>query len=114
MNKKGKNRIGVVYSTNQDFEYNEDLQTEPATLEPGDQILYVSLDRKQRKGKVVSIISNFIGKTDDLEDLAKELKKRCGTGGSVKENDILIQGDKREMIIRFLNEAGYKTKIKGG
>lgn len=114
MNKKGKNRIGVVYSTNQDFEYNEDLQTEPETLEPGDQILYVSLDRKQRKGKVVTIISNFIGKTDDLEDLAKELKKRCGTGGSVKENDILIQGDKREMIIRFLDEAGYKTKIKGG
>jgi translation initiation factor 1 len=114
MSKKQKNRIGVVYSTSEDFEYKEDIEVEPETLEPEKQMLYVSIDRKQRKGKVVTIISNFIGGNDDLEILAKELKKRCGTGGSVKDGEILIQGEKRDLIMNYLNEAGYRTKLKGG
>jgi len=114
MSKKRKNRIGVVYSTKEDFDYDNDVEIEQETLEPEKQILYVSIDRKHRKGKIVTIVSNFIGKSTDLQSLAKELKKRCGVGGSVKDGKILIQGEKRDLIIAYLSNEGYKTKVKGG
>ncbi len=113
MSQDWKKRLGVVYSTNDDFVYeNEEIQ-EDELLPPEKQVLYIELDRKQRKGKQVSIISGFVGPNSDLEDLAKKLKQHCATGGSVKDGEIYIQGDMREKIIAYLNKNNYKTKRKG-
>lgn len=112
--KSKKDRVNVVYSTNPDFDYETDEVEEEDTLDPEDQILYVSLDRKQRKGKTVTRVANFIGTEDDLADLGKKLKSSCGTGGSVKDGEIIIQGEKRNQVIEVLEKMGYKTKRKGG
>ncbi len=110
--KKLKN---IVYSTNPDFEYEYDDEQEEATLPANQQKLRVMLDKKQRKGKAVTLIEGFIGSNDDLKELGKLLKSKCGVGGSVKNNEILIQGDHREKIIQILKEQGYKnTKQAGG
>ncbi|MDP4184653.1 MAG: translation initiation factor [Bacteroidota bacterium] len=109
-----KNRLGVVYSTSNEFDYEHGKDTEEETLPPGKQNLRVMLDSKQRKGKSVTLISGFIGSKDDLEDLAKFLKSKCGVGGSAKEGLILIQGDHREKIMQLLLEKGYKAKKAGG
>lgn len=111
-NKKSKKNI--VYSTNPDFEYEYDQEEENTTLDPSDQLLYVSIDRKQRKGKEVTLIENFIGSTEDLKDLAKKLKSACGVGGSVKDGDIIIQGNHRDKVLSLLDKDGYRTKRKGG
>lgn len=102
----------VVYSTNQDFEYdNEDNNIE--TLDAKQQKLKIWLDR--RKGnKVVTIIKDFIGNEDDLKSLGKTLKSKCGAGGSVKDNEILIQGDFRDKVLDLLKNAGYGAKKAGG
>lgn len=106
-----KNRIGIVYSTNQNFAYETDEVEEPETLAPAEQKLKVTVDRKQRKGKVVTLISGFIGKSDDLEELAKVLKTGCGTGGSAKEGEIIIQGEMPDKVKKILIDKGYiKTK----
>lgn len=109
MSKKNKKqKTGIVYSTNQNFEYEYDDTSEPETLEPSEQSLKIKLDKKQRKGKVVTLISGFIGKTADLKNLAKILKTKCGVGGSVKDGEIIIQGDFREKVIRILTAEGFR------
>ena len=105
-----KSRLGVVFSTNSDFEYQEENTEETATLPPAQQKLIVGIDRKQRAGKQVTLISGFVGSDDDLQALAKMLKTKCGVGGSAKEGNIIIQGDFRERVIDLLNAAGYKAK----
>ncbi len=114
MVKKNKNRINVVYSTNPDFDYETDEKTEEETLHPAQQKLYVSLDKKQRKGKAVTLVEGFTGTSDDLKDLGKLLKAKCGVGGSVKDGEILIQGDMRTKVIAILESDGYQVKRKGG
>lgn len=113
MSKKNSNRIGVVYSTNPDFEYEEIEELEEETLPNNQQRLYVQLDKKQRAGKQVTLITGFIGRSEDLEKLGKELKNKCGVGGSVKNNEILLQGDFRQKIVDYLIQKDYKVKQKG-
>jgi translation initiation factor 1 len=113
MGKNKKKRIDIVYSTNPDFDYDYDEQDELETLPPQQQDLRVSLDKKQRKGKQVTLITGFIGTDDDLKDLAKTIKSKCGVGGSSKNGEILIQGDFREKIMNLLLELNYKAKKSG-
>ncbi len=105
-----KNREGIVFSTNKDFVYETNEATENETLEPSKQKLKVVIDRKQRKGKSVVLITGFIGKNDDLEDLAKEIKTKCGTGGSAKDGEIIIQGEMIEKVKEYLKSKGYGIK----
>jgi translation initiation factor 1 len=114
MAKKKKERINVVYSTNPDFGYEYDEDEEVETLEPNKQLLYVSIDKKSRAGKEVTLIEGFVGNEDDLKELGKLLKSKCGVGGSAKDGEILIQGNFRDKIITILESEGYKTKRKGG
>lgn len=108
-----KKRLGMVYSTNSDFNYNTEEGQEQETLPPQQQKLVVRLDKKKRKGKSVTLITGFIGKNENLEELGKWLKSKCGVGGSVKDAEILIQGDFCERVVSLLNEQGYKTKLAG-
>lgn len=115
MAKQKKQRFeGIVYSTDSDFSYMEDTKEEFDTLPINRQQLKVLLDRKSRKGKVVTIVEGFIGKDDDLQDLAKLLKQKCGVGGSAKDGEILIQGDFKLKIFEILSQLGYKVKQVGG
>lgn len=109
-----KDRLNVVYSTNQDFDYDRDEEEEIDTLEPNKQILRISIDRKKRKGKSVTLIENFVGTNDDLKDLAKLLKNKCGVGGSAKDGEIIIQGEFKQKVADILTQKGYKTKLIGG
>jgi len=108
-----KNRSGVVYSTDPAFEYNESGEDEPETLAPQQQDLRIWLDRKGG-GKVITIVKGFIGKNDDLEGLGKQLKSLCGSGGTVKDQEVQIQGDHRDKIITWLLSKNYKAKKAGG
>jgi len=112
MAKKNKNRKGVMYSTDPNFEYDE-YNEEQETLIPEEQKLYISLDKRNRKGKAVTLIEGFIGTTDDMKLLAKKLKNLCGVGGSAKNDEILIQGDFRDKIVTFLQKEKYSVKKKG-
>jgi len=106
-----KERQGVVYSTHSDFDYQTTCQDEePQTLPPEKQKLLVGIDRRQRAGKQVTVVERFTGKTCDLEQLGKELKSRCGTGGGVKGGVILIQGDFRDKVVALLQNMGYQAK----
>lgn len=102
---------GYVYSTDPGFSFEQD-QEQQETLAPGDQKLRVLLDKKQRAGKAVTLVTGFAGKTDDLEELGKKLKTFCGTGGSVKEGEIIVQGDQREKVLHWLLKNGYKQVKK--
>lgn len=110
-----KDRLNVVYSTNPDFHYDTEEEEETATLDKAKQKLRVMLDRKNRGGKVVTLITGFIGTDDDLKELGRLLKSKCGVGGSAKEGEIIIQGDFKAKIIEFLVKEGYsQTKGVGG
>lgn len=110
-----KNRDGVVFSTDPNFTYQFEQEDTPATLPPQQQKLRVTLDRKQRGGKAVTLITGFVGSEEDLADLGKFLKTRCGVGGSAKDGEMLVQGDHREKVIQLLKEKGYsQTKQSGG
>ena len=108
-----KNRTGVIYSTNPDFEYNDSGSDEPDTLSPAQQDLRIWLDRKGG-GKVATIVKGFIGTNADMEALGKQLKALCGSGGTVKDQEVQIQGDHRDKVINWLVGKGYKAKKAGG
>ena len=103
-----KSRLGMVYSTNPDFVYENEEEPETPTLPPSAQRLRVTIERKNRGGKVVTVIKGFIGTETDLKTLGKQLKTKCGTGGAVKDGEILIQGEWRERVIQLLKDEGYK------
>ena len=109
-----KNRINVVYSTNPNYQYETESDHEENTLPPAQQDLRVLLDKKQRKGKAVTLVTGFVGKEDDLKDLGKIIKMKCGVGGTVKEGEIMIQGDFRSKALEILTQLGYKAKQSGG
>lgn len=110
---KNKNVSGIVYSTNPDFKYQYNDKQEMETPENNKQDLRVWLDGKSRGGKTVTLIKGFIGTEKDLEELAKKIKNHCGTGGSAKDGEIIIQGDQREKIMTFLLKNNYKAKKAG-
>ena len=120
---KKNNKGGIIFSTNPEYSY-EETDDEELSLPPSEQNLKVWLDKKQRKGKVVTLVTGFVGRlsngvalvgsSDDLKDLEKKLKNHCGSGGSSKDGEILIQGDHREKILSYLLGAGYKAKKAGG
>lgn len=112
--KNRKLRDGIVFSTNNDYDYQYDESEKEQTLPPQQQNLRVMLDKKQRKGKAVTLITGFVGSEDDLKTLGKELKGKCGVGGTVKNNEIMIQGDFRDKILDLLTKSGYKSKKSGG
>ncbi len=112
MAKKSKKRIGVVYSTDPDFEYQSDQTEEADTLEPGKQLLRITLERKRRKGKEVTLVSDFVGTAEDLKELGKYLKTKCGVGGSTKDGEIILQGDHRDKVLELLKEKGYAKARK--
>jgi len=100
----------MVFSTNPDFEYRQEEHATEPTLPPAQQKLIVSIDRRQRAGKQVTLIRGFAGSDDNLQQLGKMLKTKCGVGGTVKDSEIIIQGDFRDRIVELLNAAGYKAK----
>lgn len=108
-----KNREGVVYSTSSDFNYSYQQDDEATTLPPQQQQLKVLLDKSGRAGKQVTLVTGFIGTANDLEALGKTLKNKCGTGGSVKDGEIIIQGDFRDRVVQLLVKDGYKAKRVG-
>ncbi len=111
MAKKKKN---IVYSTNPDFNFDFDEDEAQDTLPVNEQKLYVSIDRKQRGGKEVTLIEGFVGDPDDLKDLGKMLKSKCGVGGSAKDGEIIVQGNHRDKVVNLLQAEGYQVKKKGG
>lgn len=105
-----KDRLGIVYSTNPDFKYETSEVEEAETLPAEKQKLIVSIDRRARAGKQVTLVSGFVGKAEDLTALAKTLKTKCGVGGSAKDGEILIQGDWRDRVVALLKSMGYNAK----
>lgn len=102
-----KDRLNIVYSTNPDFNYQLDEEEEQETVDPKQQKLRVSIEKKGRGGKTVTVISGFIGLEDDLKELGRMLKTKCGVGGAVKDGEILIQGEFKQRIIDLLKAEGY-------
>lgn len=112
MSKKNKPDIrGFVFSTDPNFSFEEELSA-AETLPPAQQKLRIRLDTKNRAGKAVTLINGFIGKEEDVEDLGKKLKSFCGTGGSAKDGEIIVQGDQREKVMQWLVKNGYKLAKK--
>ena len=105
-----KSRLGVVYSTNPDFQYETETTSEAETLPPARQRLIVRIDRRQRAGKQVTLVEGFVGTSDDLAALAKTLKTKCGVGGTAKDGEITIQGDLRDKVTALLQSMGYNAK----
>lgn len=108
-----RDRLGVVFSTNPNFEYDTDGDNEVVTLEPSKQNLKIWLDRL-KGGRVATVVRGFVGSNEDLATLGKELKKSCGVGGTTKDGEIIIQGDHRDRVLELLQKAGYKCKRVGG
>ncbi|HAN77880.1 MAG TPA: translation initiation factor [Bacteroidales bacterium] len=114
MAKDWKERLGVVFSTDPNFSYEQENTDSSETLPASKQNLKVSLDKRNRKGKAVTLVTGFVGTEDDLKELGKLLKTKCGVGGTVKEMEIMVQGDFRDKILQILVENGYKAKKSGG
>ena len=115
MSKKNKpDTNGFVFSTDPNFQFEEKPAAVQETLPPNQQKLKVKLDTKQRAGKAVTLVQSFIGKDEDLEELGKKLKNYCGTGGSVKDGEIIIQGDQRDKVLQWLLKAEYKNTKRIG
>ena len=112
-NKKSKERVNVVYSTNSDFSYESDEDMEQDTLPANQQILRVYIEKKGRGGKTASVLKGFVGTDEDRNDLSKLIKASCGVGGSVKEGEIIIQGDQRDKIVKLLAAKNYGIKKAG-
>lgn len=110
-----KNRIntsGIVYSTNPDYKQEDDFKEEPINVEPAKQKIRVKLETKHRAGKAVTLVENFIGSEEDKIELGKKLKSFCGTGGSVKDGEIIVQGDNRDKVVAWLHKNGYMAAKK--
>ena len=112
VSKKINSLSGLVYSTDPNFKIEEEGNDEEQTLPAAQQKIKVRLETKHRAGKAVTLIENFIGRTTDKEDLGKKLKTACGTGGSVKDGEILVQGDNRDKVLQWLLKNGYKLSKK--
>ncbi len=110
-NNDWKERLNIVYSTNPDFSFDTGEEEDPETLEPAKQQLRISLDKRHRNGKSVTLITGFVGTAEDLKALAKKLKTRCGVGGSDKDGEILIQGDFRQKVLEILVAEGYRARV---
>jgi translation initiation factor 1 len=107
-----KKRLDIVYSTNPDFHYSEETVSEEETRPKEKQLLRISLDKRNRKGKAITLITGFIGGDSDLQELGKLLKTKCGVGGSAKESEIIVQGDHRQKVLDILQKEGYaKSRI---
>lgn len=106
--KKFNTSGGLVYSTDPDFKLPEENTDEEQTLEPAQQKLRIRLDTKHRAGKAVTLVEGFTGTGPDREELGKKLKSFCGTGGSVKDGEIIVQGDNRDKVLQWLLKNGYK------
>lgn len=109
MSKKNKSNSPFVYSTDPSFRAGEEQPSNEPTPAPAAQKLRVLLDRKQRAGKSVTLVTGFVGMPEDLEELGRQLKSFCGTGGSVKDGEVIIQGDQRTKVIDWLKKKGYKV-----
>ena len=105
---------GIMFSTDPDFVYENTQQEEQETLPNAQQDLRVLLDRKNRGGKTVTLVTGFVGAEADLEKLTKTLKTKCGVGGSAKDGEVVLQGDFKEKVFLFLQKEGYKVKKSGG
>lgn len=114
MANKKKKRSGTIYSTNPDFNFEFESDEPSETLLPSEQHLTVMIDRKQRKGKEVTLLVGFVGSDDDLKELGKTLKQKCGVGGSAKDGEIIIQGNQITKVMEYLQSEGYKVKRSGG
>ena len=114
MGKNKSKRKNIVYSTNPDYDYDDDGQSVEETLPEAEQKLYVSIDRKMRKGKSVTLIEGFVGSSDDLKELAKSIKTACGVGGTSKNGEIMIQGEFKDKVVDMLSSLGYQAVKKGG
>lgn len=110
-----KERLGVVFSTDPNYSYRAEEGNAAETLPPQQQKLRVAVDRKQRKGKEVTLVTGFSGTQEDLDALGRQLKQQCGVGGTVKDGEILVQGNHRQRVYDLLLKAGYsQTKVVGG
>jgi translation initiation factor 1 len=114
MAKKNKKRTDIVYSTNPDYDYSSDYEGNEDTLEAAEQNLRVMIDRKKRKGKEVTLITGFVGADEDLKELGRLIKQKCGVGGSTKDGEIIIQGNQIAKVMDYLIAKNYKVKKSGG
>lgn len=103
-----KKNLNIVYSTNPDYHYEQDETPKEDTIAKEKQLLRIKLETKQRRGKAVTLITGFVGSEEDLIDLGKMLKVKCGVGGSVKDGEIIVQGDVRDKVLTILQKEGYK------
>ena len=107
-----KKRLDIVYSTNPDYNYDKENDNDVESLPEGKQLLRISLDKRNRKGKAVTLITGFVGSDDDIIELGKLLKTKCGVGGSTKDGEIIVQGDQRNKVLEILQKEGYvKSRI---
>ncbi len=114
MTNRNKKITGIVYSTNPDYKYQYEQEETAETLPPNQQDLRVMLDKKQRAGKKVTLVTGFTGNEKDLDELGKMLKSKCGAGGTVKNGEILVQGDFVGKVMEILINKGFKVKRSGG
>ncbi len=114
MSKKSKNNSGLVYSTNPNLSWEDEVNDDQESIDSSRQKLYVSIDKKNRGGKEVTLVEGFQGPDDELKELGKTLKSKCGVGGSAKDGEIIVQGNFRDKVMDLLKGMGYQVVRKGG